>query len=80
MVATGPSLSPTRTRSDQHEAGPGRCKGAGHDGMTISVTAAISLYAIHRRRIAEAEDPEAEREALISDYREKFNTPMSPLR
>ena len=48
--------------------------------MTISVTAAISLYAIHRRRIAEAEDPEAEREALISDYGEKFNTPMSPLR
>ena len=31
---------------------------------------------IFRRQIAEADDPEAKRAELISDYEERFNTPM----
>jgi propionyl-CoA carboxylase beta chain len=40
----------------------------------MGASAAVGI--IHRRRIAEAEDPEAERVSLIADYEEKFNNPM----
>jgi acetyl-CoA carboxylase carboxyltransferase component len=40
----------------------------------MGASAAVGI--IHRRRIAEAEDPEAERASLIADYEEKFNNPM----
>ena len=43
------------------------------DRMPALLTA---LDARSPQLIAEAEDPEAEREALIADYEEKFNNPM----
>ncbi|MEJ7843708.1 MAG: acyl-CoA carboxylase subunit beta [Rubrobacter sp.] len=45
-------------------------------GEVAVMGAGAAVGIIHRRRIAEAEDPEAEREALISDYEQKFNNPM----
>jgi propionyl-CoA carboxylase beta chain len=40
----------------------------------MGAPAAVGI--IFRRRIAEAEDPEAERERLIAGYEERFNNPM----
>ena len=40
----------------------------------MGASAAVGI--IHRRRIADADDPEAERDSLIADYEEKFNNPM----
>jgi propionyl-CoA carboxylase beta chain len=40
----------------------------------MGASAAVGI--IHRRRIADAEDPESERRRLIADYEEKFNNPM----
>src|ERR671915_1425899 len=45
-------------------------------GEVAVMGASAAVGIIHRRRIAEAEDPEAERESLIADYEEKFNNPM----
>jgi propionyl-CoA carboxylase beta chain len=45
-------------------------------GEVAVMGASAAVGIIHRRRIAEAEDPEAERERLIADYEEKFNNPM----
>ncbi|WP_119069515.1 acyl-CoA carboxylase subunit beta [Rubrobacter indicoceani] len=45
-------------------------------GEVAVMGAGAAVGIIHRRRIAEAEDPEAEREELIADYEEKFNNPM----
>jgi propionyl-CoA carboxylase beta chain len=45
-------------------------------GEVAVMGASAAVGIIHRRRIAEAEDPEAEREALIADYEQKFNNPM----
>src|ERR671913_209600 len=41
----------------------------------MGASAAVGI--IHRRRIAEAEDPEAERAELIADYEEKFYNPLT---
>ena len=45
-------------------------------GEIAVMGASAAVGVIYRRRLAEADDPEAEREALISDYEEKFNNPM----
>ncbi len=45
-------------------------------GEVAVMGASAAVGIIHRRRIAEAEDPEAERESLIADYEQKFNNPM----
>ncbi|AHY45731.1 Acetyl-CoA carboxylase carboxyltransferase component (subunits alpha and beta) [Rubrobacter radiotolerans] len=45
-------------------------------GEVAVMGASAAVGIIYRRRIAEAEDPEAERERLIADYEEKFNNPM----
>jgi propionyl-CoA carboxylase beta chain len=41
----------------------------------MGASAAVGI--IHRRRINEAEDPEAEREELIADYEDKFYNPLT---
>jgi propionyl-CoA carboxylase beta chain len=46
-------------------------------GEVAVMGASAAVDIIHRRRINEAEDPEAEREELIADYEEKFYNPLT---
>jgi propionyl-CoA carboxylase beta chain len=46
-------------------------------GEVAVMGASAAVGIIHRRRIAEAEDPEAERAELIADYEEKFYNPLT---
>jgi propionyl-CoA carboxylase beta chain len=46
-------------------------------GEVAVMGASAAVGIIHRRRIAEAEEPEAEREELIADYEEKFYNPLT---
>ena len=46
-------------------------------GEVAVMGASAAVGIIHRRRINEAEDPEAEREELIADYEEKFYNPLT---
>ncbi len=46
-------------------------------GEVAVMGAAAAVGIIHRRRIAEADNPEAERKSLIADYEEKFNNPLT---
>ena len=45
-------------------------------GEIAVMGAPAAVGVIFRRQISEAEDPEAKREELISDYEERFNNPM----
>ncbi|MGI8650126.1 MAG: carboxyl transferase domain-containing protein, partial [Rubrobacter sp.] len=45
-------------------------------GEVAVMGASAAVGIIHRRRIADSEDPETERENLIADYEERFNNLM----